>query len=126
MSAEVKSVPSASQTFAFCRLRQGSLHALWAESRFVHVTIAITNLQSPVQLEGIALDPDAENGVASIGAMDANNLAFTQTQQATQASQARSSLHVLCTMCCLYFGHRSTIFSKASRVSESGGSETIW
>ncbi|CAL5221945.1 g4221 [Coccomyxa viridis] len=38
-------------------------------------------------LEGIALDPDAENGVASIGSMDANNLAFTQTQ-ATQATQA--------------------------------------
>lgn len=39
-----------------------------------------------MQLEGIALDPDAENGVALIGSMDANNLAFTQTQ-ATQASQ---------------------------------------
>ena len=42
-----------------------------------------------MQLEGIALDPDAENGIASIGSMDANNLAFTQTQ-ATQASQVRA------------------------------------
>jgi hypothetical protein len=40
-----------------------------------------------VQLEGIALDPDAQNGVATIGSVDANNLAFSQTQAATQASQ---------------------------------------
>ena len=39
-----------------------------------------------MQLEGIALDPDAVNGIATIGAMEANNMAFTQTQ-ATQASQ---------------------------------------
>ena len=39
-----------------------------------------------VQLEGIALDPEAENGIASIGSVDANNLGFSQTQ-ATQASQ---------------------------------------
>ncbi len=47
---------------------------------------AVSDVYSPMQLEGIALDPDAENGVASIGSMDANNLAFTQTQ-ATQATQ---------------------------------------
>jgi len=39
-----------------------------------------------VQLEGIALDLEAENGIASIGSVDANNLGFSQTQ-ATQASQ---------------------------------------
>ncbi len=39
-----------------------------------------------MQLEGIALDLEAENGIASIGSVDANNLGFSQTQ-ATQASQ---------------------------------------
>lgn len=66
-----------------------------------------------MQLEGIALDPDAENGVASIGAMDANNLAFTQTQQATQATQVRASLHTLSNMCYLCLGDHSTGFVEA-------------
>lgn len=38
------------------------------------------------QLEGIALSPDAEDGVGYIGSVAANNLSFTQTQgAATQA-----------------------------------------
>ncbi len=58
----------------------------YAASGVLSVHLAISDPQVFMQLEGIALDPDAENGIASIGSMDANNLAFTQTQ-ATQASQ---------------------------------------
>ena len=58
----------------------------YAASGVMSVHLALTDPQVFMQLEGIALDPDAENGVASIGSMDANNLAFTQTQ-GTQASQ---------------------------------------
>ena len=41
------------------------------------------------QVEAIALDPDAENGVATIGSMDANNLVvgFSQTQATQGGSQ---------------------------------------
>ena len=49
-----------------------------------------------VQLEGIALDPDAQSGVATIGSVDANNLAFSQTQAATQASQVSASTWHCC------------------------------
>ena len=41
------------------------------------------------QVEAIALDPDAENGIASIGSMDANNLGSSQMQATQGASQVR-------------------------------------
>ena len=44
-------------------------------------------------MEAIALDPEAEDGIATIGSMDANNLAsaFSQTQATQGGSQVRSA-----------------------------------
>ena len=39
------------------------------------------------QVEAIALDPDAEDGIATIGSMDANNLGFSQIQATQSGSQ---------------------------------------
>lgn len=55
------------------------------------VSLCLMILVCAAQLEGIALDPDAENGVATIGSVDANNLGFSQTQ-ASQATQVRAIL----------------------------------
>ena len=46
------------------------------------------------QLEAIALDADAEDGVGSIGSVTASNLNFSQTQ-AFQATQAEAGSQVL-------------------------------
>ena len=42
-------------------------------------------------MEAIALDPDSEDGIATIGSMDANNLStiFSQTQATQGGSQVR-------------------------------------
>ena len=45
------------------------------------------------QLEGIALSPDAQDGIGYLGSLQANNLTFTQTQ--AQASQAPGGSQVL-------------------------------
>ena len=44
-----------------------------------------------VQLETIALSPDAEDGIGYIRSTTANNMNFSQTQAATQATQGGSS-----------------------------------
>ena len=52
----------------------------------------VSEHQRPLrQVEAIALDPDAEGGIATIGSMDANNLAptFSQTQATQGGSQVR-------------------------------------
>jgi hypothetical protein len=43
------------------------------------------------QLEAIALDPEAQEGIGSIGSVRADNLGYSQTQstQAPQSSQVR-------------------------------------
>lgn len=59
--------------------------------------ILAANRLDGVQLEAIAMDADAEDGVGSIGSVTASNLNFSQTQafQATQAEQGSQVLLVL-------------------------------